>query len=175
MRSILRLTPTVLFLLSAWGLDPITSNEAVQLLSSQGYPLASAETRMMVENGTPLYTVGGLSKGTPVMAVIDARASRVLEIRKNGEVVYTFPGVVTVGHRGTVKFAPENTIAAFNAAIEHGADLLEMDVRQTSDGQLGHHARPVRRPHDGPARRRGGACPRRNQNARCRFVVRRHL
>jgi glycerophosphoryl diester phosphodiesterase len=41
-----------------------------------------------------------------------------------------------VGHRGTVKFAPENTIPAFEAAIQQGADLLEMDIRETSDGEL---------------------------------------
>lgn len=136
MRPIARQLSVLLFAAAAWSLDPITTNEAVQLLAHQGYPLNNAETRLTVQNGAPYYTVSGVVKGAPVEAAIDVRAARVLEVRKGGETVYSFPGVMAVGHRGTVKFAPENTIAAFNAAIERGADLLEMDIRQTSDGHL---------------------------------------
>jgi glycerophosphoryl diester phosphodiesterase len=136
MRAILRTTAVLFYVLPAWGLDPITTNDAVRLLALQGFPIANAETRLVVRDAVPYYTVAGMLKGASVEAAIDARAARVLQIRNNGEAVYTFSGVLTVGHRGTVKFAPENTIAASNAAIEHGADLLEMDVRQTSDGHL---------------------------------------
>jgi len=44
--------------------------------------------------------------------------------------------ITVVGHRGTVEFAPENTLAAFEAAIERGALLLEIDVRTSADGHL---------------------------------------
>ncbi|HUP57998.1 MAG TPA: glycerophosphodiester phosphodiesterase family protein [Bdellovibrionota bacterium] len=44
--------------------------------------------------------------------------------------------ILVVGHRGTIVHAPENTIPAFQKAIELGADLLEMDVRETRDGEL---------------------------------------
>src|SRR5262249_841934 len=44
--------------------------------------------------------------------------------------------ILVVGHRGTRVHAPENTIPAFLKAIELGADLLEMDVRETRDGVL---------------------------------------
>ncbi len=44
--------------------------------------------------------------------------------------------VIVVGHRGTKLFAPENTIAAFNKAIEMGARSIEMDVRMTRDGEF---------------------------------------
>lgn len=44
--------------------------------------------------------------------------------------------VIVVGHRGTVRFAPENTIAAFEKAIEMGARAVEMDVRATKDGEF---------------------------------------
>lgn len=43
---------------------------------------------------------------------------------------------LSVGHRGTVIFAPENTKAAFDAALVMGADAVEMDVRSTRDGVL---------------------------------------
>jgi glycerophosphoryl diester phosphodiesterase len=44
--------------------------------------------------------------------------------------------VLSVGHRGTIIWGTENTIDAFKAAIELGADAVEMDVRNTKDGQL---------------------------------------
>jgi glycerophosphoryl diester phosphodiesterase len=44
--------------------------------------------------------------------------------------------VIAVGHRGTVKFAPENKIAAHEAAIAMGARAIEMDVRMTKDGEF---------------------------------------
>jgi len=39
-------------------------------------------------------------------------------------------------HRGASKAAPENTLPAFEAAIESGADYIELDVQLTSDGEL---------------------------------------
>ncbi len=44
--------------------------------------------------------------------------------------------VIAVGHRGTKRFAPENTLAAFDKAIEMGARIVEMDVRMTADGHF---------------------------------------
>ncbi|SDS09202.1 glycerophosphoryl diester phosphodiesterase [Corynebacterium timonense] len=41
-----------------------------------------------------------------------------------------------VAHRGQWRKAPENSIAAFRAAIEDGADILEADIRKTRDGHL---------------------------------------
>ena len=40
------------------------------------------------------------------------------------------------GHRGARGLAPENTIEAFEKAIELGADMVEFDVRRTADGTL---------------------------------------
>lgn len=41
-----------------------------------------------------------------------------------------------VAHRGASAEAPENTLAAFERAIELGADMIEFDVRRVSDGRL---------------------------------------
>jgi glycerophosphoryl diester phosphodiesterase len=41
-----------------------------------------------------------------------------------------------IAHRGSHQRAPENTLAAFAAAADHGADMVEFDVRRTADGQL---------------------------------------
>ena len=41
--------------------------------------------------------------------------------------------MILLGHRGARKYAPENTIAAFEMALEHGCDGFEFDVRLTAD------------------------------------------
>lgn len=43
---------------------------------------------------------------------------------------------LVLGHRGARARAPENTIAAFDLAMDEGADGVELDVRMTSDGAL---------------------------------------
>ncbi|MEW6755804.1 MAG: glycerophosphodiester phosphodiesterase family protein [Candidatus Latescibacterota bacterium] len=43
---------------------------------------------------------------------------------------------LVLAHRGASAYAPENTFAAFDLALEMGAPGLETDVRATADGQL---------------------------------------
>lgn len=43
---------------------------------------------------------------------------------------------VGVCHRGASALAPENTLRAFELAIAHGADLAELDVHLSRDGEL---------------------------------------
>jgi glycerophosphoryl diester phosphodiesterase len=44
--------------------------------------------------------------------------------------------VVVISHRGEHLHHPENTLLAYQAAIDAGADYFEVDVRTTSDGKL---------------------------------------
>jgi glycerophosphoryl diester phosphodiesterase len=44
--------------------------------------------------------------------------------------------IVVISHRGEHLHHPENTMAAFQAAIDAGADFFELDVRTTSDGKF---------------------------------------
>lgn len=44
--------------------------------------------------------------------------------------------VEITAHRGASAFYPENTMAAFNGALELGADWVELDVQQCRDGRL---------------------------------------
>lgn len=43
---------------------------------------------------------------------------------------------VIFAHRGASAYAPENTLAAFRLALEHGADGIELDAKLTTDGQV---------------------------------------
>jgi glycerophosphoryl diester phosphodiesterase len=44
--------------------------------------------------------------------------------------------ITVISHRGEHLSHPENTLPAFQAAIDAGADYFELDVRTTSDGRL---------------------------------------
>ncbi|MEW5717732.1 MAG: glycerophosphodiester phosphodiesterase family protein, partial [Chloroflexota bacterium] len=44
--------------------------------------------------------------------------------------------VMIVGHRGAAGAAPENTLAAFQRAIEIGVDAIELDVHLSKDNEL---------------------------------------
>ncbi len=59
-----------------------------------------------------------------------------------GQLADPFPGpprhglVYVIAHRGVHDGIPENTVAAYKKAIELGVDYVEIDVRETKDGQL---------------------------------------
>ena len=44
--------------------------------------------------------------------------------------------IIVIAHRGEHLHHPENTLVAFQAAIDAGADYFELDVRTTSDGKF---------------------------------------
>jgi glycerophosphoryl diester phosphodiesterase len=44
--------------------------------------------------------------------------------------------LIRVGHKGAAHVAPGNTIESFQAALEHGVDMIEFDVLRTRDGRL---------------------------------------
>jgi len=48
----------------------------------------------------------------------------------------TFSHSIIFAHRGASAHAPENTLAAFELAIEQGADGIELDVKLSADGQV---------------------------------------
>lgn len=56
-----------------------------------------------------------------------------------------------IGHRGAPREYPENTLPAFERAIELGADAIELDVHVTADGVPVVHHDPHVRPDAGRA------------------------
>ncbi len=45
-------------------------------------------------------------------------------------------GIYVIAHRGAHQGIPENTLAAYQQAIDLGADFVEIDLRTTKDGQF---------------------------------------
>ncbi|MCY3682971.1 MAG: glycerophosphodiester phosphodiesterase [Gemmatimonadetes bacterium] len=45
-------------------------------------------------------------------------------------------GVEVIAHRGGWRLWPENTLYAFQHAVDLGVDMLEMDIRSTKDGHI---------------------------------------
>src|SRR3990172_7158952 len=43
---------------------------------------------------------------------------------------------LNIAHRGASALAPENTMAAFEKAVELGADVIELDLHMSRDGEL---------------------------------------
>jgi glycerophosphoryl diester phosphodiesterase len=50
--------------------------------------------------------------------------------------ISNFPTPAIFAHRGASKYAPENTLAAFELALEQQADGIELDVRLTVDDRV---------------------------------------
>jgi len=50
--------------------------------------------------------------------------------------VNPWPEILLIAHRGASERYTENTLVAFRAAIEKGANMVELDVWRTGDGQL---------------------------------------
>lgn len=46
------------------------------------------------------------------------------------------PRPMIFAHRGSSAHAPENTLAAFELAVQHSADAIELDAKLSADGQV---------------------------------------
>ena len=82
------------------------------------------------------YRLGAIAGAVSVVAGTGVAATTISERAARDSMAPSGAPVIAVGHRGTMKFAPENTIAAHDVAIAMGARAIEMDVRMTADGEF---------------------------------------
>jgi glycerophosphoryl diester phosphodiesterase len=93
------------------------------------------------EGEQQFYLLEALIEGNKLRVHINSKHGRLISIerRDNDSWVsqYRWPGVRVVAHRGGALLGPpENTLPAIEKAIQIGADLIEIDIRQTKDGAL---------------------------------------
>ena len=50
--------------------------------------------------------------------------------------IYQIPAPIIFAHRGASRYAPENTLSAFQLAFEQGARAIELDVKLSRDGEV---------------------------------------
>ncbi|MCX5913087.1 MAG: glycerophosphodiester phosphodiesterase family protein, partial [Deltaproteobacteria bacterium] len=62
-------------------------------------------------------------------------AAKTAEVAKFPYWTGKFP-ILVVAHRGFSAAAPENTLIAFEKAIEIGSDMIELDVHLSRDGEI---------------------------------------
>jgi len=59
-----------------------------------------------------------------------------MEMQKEMSAPLTAPHILNIAHRGARSLAPENTLAAARKGLEVGADMWELDIQMTADGEL---------------------------------------
>ena len=120
--------------LDAGSMLPVSQLEAVHLTEIHSGRVAS-DVRVMGSGEKSHYIVTVLGGDT---FAIDAIHGRLVEARvRPPRESYRWPGIRVVAHRGGVSLGPpENTLPAISRAIEVGADLIEVDIRETADGHL---------------------------------------
>ncbi len=66
--------------------------------------------------------------------VCEAKAARFLPLSTRRAAGYRQPMTLVIAHRGASAYEHENSLSAFRASIEMGADGVELDVHVTADG-----------------------------------------
>jgi glycerophosphoryl diester phosphodiesterase len=99
--------------------------------------LAPNERRVIKWNGNPFQLDGGDGGRTEdegVFLLLPYWLGRYYHLIDAATV--TEEKIVAISHRGEHLHHPENTLPAYQAAIDAGADYFEVDVRTTADGKL---------------------------------------
>ncbi|MCA9284657.1 MAG: hypothetical protein KDA22_05565, partial [Phycisphaerales bacterium] len=86
---------------------------------------APAEERSRLRQGALLVVIA-LAAAFAAASVCGALLASTYEARS----------IAISAHRGDSLHAPENTMAAFRAALDAGADWIELDVQETADGRI---------------------------------------
>jgi glycerophosphoryl diester phosphodiesterase len=81
------------------------------------------------KNSRPFAFIRGNPTRPPAILLIGATCLGLCAFGDNKK-------IVVIAHRGEHLHHPENTIPACQAAIDAGADFIEVDVRTTADGKL---------------------------------------
>jgi glycerophosphoryl diester phosphodiesterase len=103
----------------------------VRLYLAVGSPRATADVLAPYAASRRLLSGRTLAIGGAVLGVAAVGIAPVAFLVNRGHV----PALV-IAHRGASAEAPENTLAAFRLAADQRTDFVELDVQESSDGQV---------------------------------------
>ena len=98
------------------------------------YSLPETVRQITTRNPVGTYVLGWLVIAAS-LAACSVYIFFIYRGRLNPSIEYIHQTEITA-HRGASRYYPENTMAAFAGAVEQGADWLELDIHQSSDGKL---------------------------------------
>jgi glycerophosphoryl diester phosphodiesterase len=117
-------TPAILCWLTGRFFADLPEDEDITLPERKSYMLSKPTKALLYST---LISVSLLLNYTYIEALYRGNISLNVGILTRTQVT---------AHRGFSKKAPENTLYAFEKALESGADYIELDVQLTKDGQL---------------------------------------
>lgn len=91
--------------------------------------------KLTVLNRNWLWTVGAIVLMSAAFTAADP-AAKDSDAERHERVAARRKAIAVICHRGASEFAHENTLEAYRAALELGADGNEIDIRATRDGVL---------------------------------------
>lgn len=91
--------------------------------------MSTTTHNVSIESASRLRTAAAAAVAVALVAGLSAAAAP-------GAFASQSDDVLSAAHRGASESTPENTLAAFRAGTEQGADLIEIDVQRSSDGEL---------------------------------------
>jgi glycerophosphoryl diester phosphodiesterase len=100
---------------------------------------ASADARLSGVDPSERLAEGGRRRMSTAMVLVLLAMAMVLAGLVGFTLMNRVPledDVVIIAHRGAAGGAPENTLASVALALEHGADIVEIDVQETADGEV---------------------------------------
>lgn len=86
--------------------------------------------------GSLISVTGTASASQPDVILKPSRESEAEGNARHLHIAKRRAGPVVIVHRGASAFAPENSLKAYAAAMDYGADGCEVDLRRTRDGLL---------------------------------------
>lgn len=153
--SLLLLVPTLSVLLGIWMLGQLALSLAqsitLAVVSTRLYePVAQSTERL---DAVITAAQNAVADGSPAGSHASGRLSRIIRLRwvqvlavlllaslsAGGWLVSSISvpdRAIVIAHRGASAYAPENTMAAVLRAIDDQADLVEIDVQETADGEV---------------------------------------
>ncbi len=131
----LSLMQFLLFILAGLVM-PVITNTIVEL-ATEGETRAEPNKRAPEQGRPTLYILELIRRFPTLLLLFTLAGAGVIfgNIQAVNQLIYQ-PNTLIIAHRGFLEGGVENTLGSLRAAKQAGADLVEMDIQETKDGQF---------------------------------------